>query len=163
LRAADPAGGVLVVLAVAVPVELHLDAAVLVGMDLLARRPGHDRGLRALHDRPPRAPERTEGNIGRNARKLVAIARPVLGLRDLLVGQRLRLLTAVLDRDQKVPAVEVRMVLELDREAGLKAPADAGARTDQAAPALLLQPHFGVALASARILVLARVVVHLER
>ena len=48
---ADPAGAVGVVLALAVPVELHLHAAVLVGEDLLAGRADDDGGLRALHDR----------------------------------------------------------------------------------------------------------------
>src|SRR6185369_7867439 len=45
---ADPARAVDVVLPLAVPVELHLHAAVLVGEDLLPRRTDDDRGLRPL-------------------------------------------------------------------------------------------------------------------
>src|SRR5262249_29962295 len=51
LRDADPAGAVLVLLALAVPEELDLDPAVLVGVDLLALGPDHDGGLRALDER----------------------------------------------------------------------------------------------------------------
>src|SRR5690606_14140591 len=47
---ADPAGAVLVGLAVTVPVKLHLDAPVLVGPDFLAGRTDDERRLRALHD-----------------------------------------------------------------------------------------------------------------
>ncbi len=51
LRDAHPAGAVLVGLVVAVPVEMHLDPAILVGPDLLALGPDHHRGLRATHHR----------------------------------------------------------------------------------------------------------------
>ena len=43
----NPAGAVLVHLPIAVPVKLHLHPAVLVGVDLLARRAHHHRRLRA--------------------------------------------------------------------------------------------------------------------
>src|SRR5262249_15481794 len=45
----DPAARVLVLLAVAVPVELDLDAAVFVGPDLLAVGPNDHGGLGARH------------------------------------------------------------------------------------------------------------------
>src|SRR5215813_9586908 len=45
MRYADPAARVLVFLAVAVPVELDLDSAVLVGPDLFAGGPDHHGGL----------------------------------------------------------------------------------------------------------------------
>ena len=47
---AHPAGAVGVVLALAVPVELHFHAAVLVGEDLFAARADHDRRLRVPDD-----------------------------------------------------------------------------------------------------------------
>lgn len=47
---ADPAAALLVLLPVAVPVELHLDAAVLVGVDLIARGTGDDGGLWPLDE-----------------------------------------------------------------------------------------------------------------
>ena len=47
LRDADPAAAVFVALAVAVPVELHFDLAVFVGVDLLPGRAGDDGGLGA--------------------------------------------------------------------------------------------------------------------
>ena len=49
---ADPARAVRVELPLAVPVELDLHAAVLVGEDLLALRADDDGGLRAAHGRP---------------------------------------------------------------------------------------------------------------
>jgi hypothetical protein len=55
---AHPAAGVLVVLPDAVPVELHLDAAVLVGPDLLAGRADDHRGLRATRARLVRGAQR---------------------------------------------------------------------------------------------------------
>src|SRR5690606_32966302 len=50
-----------------VPVELHLHAAVLVAMDLLARWAGHPRRLDAVHARLRRAPRRTKDLIARHA------------------------------------------------------------------------------------------------
>jgi hypothetical protein len=50
LRDANPARAVLVHLAVTVPMELHLHARVLVGVDLLALRSHDHRGLRTMHD-----------------------------------------------------------------------------------------------------------------
>src|SRR5262249_40462812 len=50
MRDANPARAVLVLLAAAIPVELHLHAAVLVGVDLVTRRADDDRGLRTLHE-----------------------------------------------------------------------------------------------------------------
>src|SRR5262249_38488358 len=60
LRDAHPAARVLVALAVAVPVELHLDPPVLVGVDLVGGRPDDDGGLWAAHRRPGRGPRRAE-------------------------------------------------------------------------------------------------------
>src|SRR5262249_49092688 len=51
LRHAHPARTALVELAVAVPVKLHFDPRVFVGVNLLAFRADDDRRLRALHKR----------------------------------------------------------------------------------------------------------------
>src|SRR5262249_9472758 len=48
---ANPAGAVLVLPPLAVPVDLHLDPAILVGVNPLARRPNHHRRLRPLDHR----------------------------------------------------------------------------------------------------------------
>src|SRR6266478_1187742 len=50
LRNADPAGTVFILLAQAIPEELHFYAAVFVRIDFFAGRTYHDRGLRALHN-----------------------------------------------------------------------------------------------------------------
>src|SRR5207244_4354952 len=60
LRHAHPARALRVELAVAVPVELQLDAAVRVGVQLLARRAGDHRGLRPDDLRLARAAGRAE-------------------------------------------------------------------------------------------------------
>ena len=62
LRHAHPARAVVVLLARAVPEELHLHAAVLVGEDLLAGRADDHRRLRAVHDRFRRHARRPERN-----------------------------------------------------------------------------------------------------
>ena len=75
---ADPGGAVLVVAALAVPVELHLHAPEAVGVDLRARRADDDGGLRAVHDghrRRPRRPER-QRRRDRGQPVLVGEARP---------------------------------------------------------------------------------------
>ena len=54
VRHAHPARGLVVLLALPVPVELELHPAILVGVDLLAGRPDHQRCLRAVHHRPRR-------------------------------------------------------------------------------------------------------------
>ena len=68
LRDADPAGALLVVLPLAVPVELDLHPAVLVGVELLTRRADDDGGLRAGDDRLGRDPLRPEGERRRASR-----------------------------------------------------------------------------------------------
>src|ERR1700722_7822138 len=86
---ADPAGAVLVLLAQAIPVELHHDPAVLVGMDLLARGADDHRRLRATHHRLGRDAGRAElllaGNRGEAAAELMLVA----GTGRILVRRRL--------------------------------------------------------------------------
>ena len=81
---ADPAARVLVLLAVAVPVELHLHPPVLVGVDLLAAGPDHHRGLRAAHRGPGRRPRRAELLLALEHRHRAAVGRVLVDRR--LVG-----------------------------------------------------------------------------
>ena len=72
LRHAHPAGGILVFFAVTVPMELHLDPAEVVGVDLLTGGSNHDGRLRAGHGCALREPLRPVGHIGRQGRDHVA-------------------------------------------------------------------------------------------
>ena len=82
----------LVLLAVAVPVELDLHAAVLVGEDLLARRAHHHRGLRPLHEGLGRAAQRAELLVGAHGREAAGqLARPAARLAGLLARRQLQL------------------------------------------------------------------------
>src|SRR4030095_10328672 len=71
VRDAEPAGAVLVALALAVPVELDLHAAVLVGEDLLSRRTDDGRGLHADDDGSVRSTSRAVWHGGSDALALV--------------------------------------------------------------------------------------------
>ena len=71
----DPAGVVLVALAQPVPVEVHLDPAVLVGVDLLPGRPHHDCGVQAIDHRPRRGAARAKGDGTVHGREATPVAR----------------------------------------------------------------------------------------
>src|SRR6185312_2153177 len=101
LADADPARAVLILLAEAVPVELHFDAAVLVGMDLLAGGADHQGGLRPLHHRLRRHAGRTEllaaGDAGEAAVEIgVVLAADGVFVVARLVGRRRDQVFAVL-------------------------------------------------------------------
>ena len=120
----DPAGAPLVPLPLPVPMELRLHPPVLVGEDLLARRPHHHRGLRPGNDRPLRSPFRPEGHVASYTGEVVAVA---LGLRFQALGamgQHLRLLSLVANRDQQVLPVHAlaRMLVQLEDVPGQKPP-----------------------------------------
>ena len=70
---ANPAGAVGVVLALAVPVKLHLHPAVLVREDLLARRADDDGRLRPGHRWLARHARRAERQSQRNAGEAVTV------------------------------------------------------------------------------------------
>src|ERR1017187_2489404 len=72
----DPAGAVAVLLAFPVPVELHLDARILVREDLLASGPDDDRRLRPPHRGDRRDARRAEGQGGWEAGEVVLIREP---------------------------------------------------------------------------------------
>src|SRR4051794_10437572 len=105
MRDADPAGAVLVLLPVAVPVELHLHAAVLVGIDLVAGRTDDHRGLRTLDERLRRRAPRPELLAARHRDERAAI------LAAAPAGPRQRLVVAepqiVICGDRQVLAVLV--------------------------------------------------------
>ena len=54
--------------------ELHLDAAVLIGEDLVAGRPYHDRRLRAVDERLGGGRAAAKGSASGMARKLLRVA-----------------------------------------------------------------------------------------
>src|SRR3546814_9486003 len=57
-----------------VPVDLHLHPSVVVDVDLVALRPGHDRGLHAGHVRPWRTPGLAILHAAGDAGEAVAVA-----------------------------------------------------------------------------------------
>src|SRR5208282_2694255 len=69
----DPAGALVVLLALAIPEELNLDPAILVDVDLLTRRAGHDGGLNALDHRLGCGPGGAVDDRGRDAGEEVVI------------------------------------------------------------------------------------------
>src|SRR3546814_12335814 len=71
---AHPARTLVVVRALSVPVELHLHPSVVVDVDLVAPRSGHDRGLHAGHVRPWRTPGLATLHAAGDAGEAVAVA-----------------------------------------------------------------------------------------
>src|SRR6266851_9503656 len=74
LRDAHPTGAVLILLTEAVPEKLHFHTAVLIGINLLARGPDHDRCLETLYDGFGSQALRTEGYGERNAGEMVGVS-----------------------------------------------------------------------------------------
>src|SRR5262249_22025824 len=99
---AQPARAVLVPLPLTVPEELHLHAAVLVDVDLLAPRPDDHRRLHAVHDRTRCMARRAEEDGRIDAFEVVLVGDfAVLALAVALAGM-------VADAGQDVRAVEGR-------------------------------------------------------
>ena len=140
---ADPAGAVLVLLTFAIPVELHLHAAVLVRVNLFAPRADDDRGLAALHERLGSDARRAVGRGERDALEIVAVRRlfPRCSS-DLEAGPMARHVT---DRGQQVRLVQVATVVILERElvTGIEIAAAAGALKHDGRSRLFLQTDFG--------------------
>src|SRR5712692_2552876 len=127
---ADPTGALVVLFAYAVPEELYLHPAVLIGVDLLAAG-SHDHGhLGSLHKRPRREPGRTKGHGGRDADKgvRVTLARAT---RAGAVGLAHR--GGMMDFGEHVALVQVlaAMFVELEFVAGYKGHAIAPALRDE--------------------------------
>ena len=74
MRDADPTRAVLVLLAFAVPVELDLDAAVFVGVDLFARGADDDGCLDTVDGGFGVASRGAEGDVARHAQEAVFVA-----------------------------------------------------------------------------------------
>src|SRR6266699_5704591 len=74
LRDAHPTRAVLILLTEAVPEKLHLHAAVLIGINLLARGPDHDRCLDTLYDGFGSQALRAERHGKGDAREMVGVS-----------------------------------------------------------------------------------------
>src|SRR5260370_5961881 len=116
---ADPAGAVFVFLGFAVPVELDLHAAVLVGVNLFATGSDDYRSLAALHERLGGDASRTVGRGERDALEAVAVgwllaaaAAAAAAATDLVSGPMAR---HVADGGQQVRLVQVAPVVILQR------------------------------------------------
>lgn len=152
---ADPAGGVLVRLAVAVPVEFHLHASEVVHVDFLAFGAHDDGGLRALHDR-----------LGGDARQPELLLR-INGLKGAMDGEFAGLAGFVLAVGKGVVAggdepgtvlVLSRMAFQLELAADLDAAGVGGGIDDLVLGLKFLDAEPGVGFAFGLFLVFARVV-----
>ena len=158
LRHPDPAGALLILLAIAVPVELHLDAAVLVGVDLLTGGP-HDQGRLHGARRPRRIPGRPPHRVTRHRLERVLVFE---GLRRL--GRRLVGSTDAGPMDHLGEQVflaafcGIGVRLDLERVARREAAARARARGDAGRRLLRLDPHLRRGVAVGLLLIKAGVV-----
>ena len=160
LRDAHPARAFLVRLAFAVPVELHLHAAVLVGPDLLAGLADHDRGLRPGDDRL--------GRDARRAKRRLAVdraeRRTERSVRNRQAAFEIVRLDLVRARRDQILLVLVfhRKPAELEQSARAEAACVAAALRLFALRLQLLEPDVHIRFAVRFLRVLARIVVHLE-
>jgi hypothetical protein len=165
LADADPARAGLVVGVRAVPVELHLHAPVLVGIDLLALGADHGGGLQAAHDGAERDGLGAERLGALGDREFVAVAELPRGV----LVEHLRLITGVADLNDAIVAVEIvaRVADQLQGVPGRDARAIAAARAGPALRLEGLEAQLGLHLALVRagvpgVLILARILIDLE-
>ena len=161
LADANPAGAFFVPFSLAIPMELDLDSAVLVRVDLLSGRSHDDGGLHAVHDRAGGGPFGAEVHFGRDAEKLVVVFQAGrtrepfldhLGLRAELEGFH----------HEVVPVETVQVVLfERKPETGRQPWAGAFARGRVAEDRRLLEPHLCQGLAPFDLFVGSGIVVDL--
>ena len=157
-----PARAVFVALAQAVPVEVDLHPAVLVGVDLLGGRAHHDGSLAPLHPGPGRDAQGPKGGLARHAVEGVGVADAVAHRARLQV---LVLLAAVAHPgDQKALLVEPLAVVAVEGEVMAAAEAGAVALPLAQGPQRLglLPPNVGQGRAPLGDLVQPRVVVDLQ-
>src|ERR1017187_1017108 len=111
LRHADEAGGVFVGLAVTIPAELDLDAAVFVGVDFFAGRANDRGGLGALNERLGGDARRPEGSGGGNGAEIAGIER-----RGAAAGGELATVRSELQFSDEIFAVlgVLRMLLKFE-------------------------------------------------
>ena len=133
---AGPARAVGVVLALAVPGELDLDPAVLVGEDLVSRIADDDGRLGPLDDGPGSRPGRPERQGGGDALKRVLVDRRRVGAARVGIAHG----GEVRDPGQDVRAVGVEVPIEGELAAGRELPAGALPRDGDRGSGLLLHP-----------------------
>src|SRR5690554_2235401 len=97
-------------LTVPVPMKAHLNPAVLIGIDLFARRADHHRGLNSPDTRAARAYGRAVWQVGRHGLKLVAVGAALLV--RCLFFQNLGLLALMMHAEQEPIAVQGRIGVE---------------------------------------------------
>src|SRR3984957_5462502 len=154
-----PAGGILVPVAVAIPVKLQFHAAIFVSVDLLPGGADHDGGLRALHDRFGRQAGGAELLCLGNGRE---IAGKEFALR--LAAAKLAAVGVERYAGDKIIAVLVVAWMFFEAES---ASGDDAARVGLAVQRLVLgldfvQAHAGEAVTFAGIHVFARIVIHFK-
>src|SRR5690606_41624911 len=91
-------------LTVPVPMKAHLNPAVLIGIDLFARRADHHRGLNSPDTRAARAYGRAVWQVGRHGLKLVAVGAALLVW--CLFFQNLGLFALMMHAEQEPIAVQ---------------------------------------------------------
>ncbi|MDW9232649.1 hypothetical protein C7S15_6994 [Burkholderia cepacia] len=159
LRDLDPARAVLVVLALAIPRELHLHPAVRVGVDLFAFGADHGRRLWAVDARARQrlgAPLRVVGHQHRFVAVVCALLRVSALLR--LAG----VLHAVMDDADRAPAavhVLTRVAGEIESDSRLQARIVAVRQRDARIATVTTQAVLRKGLAAEFVLVAARIVV----
>src|SRR2546427_751996 len=159
---ADPAAGVLVHGAQAVPVELHLDAAVFVGPDFFSGRAHDDGGLRARGVRLGRGARGRVGKTRGLGLQLVALEGAVfrgaaLGARGHGTDAGVLLQVVAQARDQVLLVlVAARVVVEAEGVARGQRPVAGLAPHPALAREAFLQAHADVVLAVAQLGVAAR-------
>ena len=171
----DPAACLLVALAVAVPVELDLYAAVFVGPDLFPRLADDGGGMHAGDAGPGRCQRRAElfGLGDRAEHAGIDIARDLLGeihvarleivaqVPLLEIGVDLQVMHRIGDDVIRV-GLAVRVILELEGEPGGQRAHAAGAAPELVADRLGLHPHAGLLVAQPGILaIVAGIIVDL--
>ncbi|MCY1515350.1 hypothetical protein D9M68_499330 [compost metagenome] len=156
-RHAHPARAVFVALAVAVPAELHLHAAVLVDPDVFAGRPDHGGGLRALRARHARDAARAERERGGLHAEMKAVLARHAAAGVAAFAQ------AVHHRDDEVLAVVLvaRCVLHGEAVAGRHAAHVGVAGVDLGLGLRFFEADARVVLALPRVAVAAHPLVHL--
>src|SRR5690606_15914325 len=97
-------------LTVPVPMKAHLNPAVLIGIDLFARRADHHRGLNSPDTRAARAYGRAVWQVGRHGLKLVAVGAALLVWS--LFFQHLGLFALVMHAEKEPITVQGRIGVE---------------------------------------------------
>ncbi|KAF1029953.1 MAG: hypothetical protein GAK37_01560 [Pseudomonas sp.] len=153
LRHANPARAVFVALAFAVPVELHLDAPVLVGPYLFALLAHHHGCLWTVHQRFGRGDRRAKLLLARQGHEFTGEHRRRMGRRRGLVGVGGQRIPRLQQQELRV-LLAARVLRERHQRAGKQAPCTGGAghslgagvqRLDQGARGVFARLALGIA------------------